>query len=331
MYCALLSFGTFFGILAPTAKFYGPLRFGYLQYTEDLTRTYTILLKWWVYTAYSPSFYPIIFTFYTIGLVCVTVHHSFKIYRSYRDRVQRITDQAAEAVSTATAAKAHGSDLADVARQYETQMLSVLAVARRDALHAAKVRVTDFFDTRARAWAAVDAIKKPIENVIDAASNVLDAAMAVDETDKPDDAIGKYLVDQANVALKAAKNADSELADAQKAVSLSKYAIGDDEKARTAAGDDFRSAAAVVTALKPKLADVEKVLFKISEHVEKTKWLADKAVVTATEGEMNMAEAAARSAKEAAVMAAMEKNNLSLKLVEVRSELSGFLQKVNFG
>lgn len=327
MYCILLLFGIFFGVLAPTTKFYGPLRFGYLQYTDDLTRTYTILLKWWVYTTYTPLFYPIIFAAYTAVLICITVRNAFEIQQSYNKRLQEITHQVNGAVSEATVAKGHSSDLTNVAHQYEVQMLTVLATARRDALRAKKVRVTDFFDTRARAWSAVDTVKNPIEKIIERTNNLVDATMAYDETEKPDDNVSKYLVDQANIALREAKAVDSKVDDARTAISLGRDAIEKDGIARTEANAEFVKSSTALTTLNAALAKVETGLLNISGHLEEAKRQAEKAVVTATEGEMDTADKAAEDAKKAAESATVEKTSLSSRMKEVRSALSDLLRR----
>jgi chromosome segregation ATPase len=306
------------------------LRFAYLQHTEEITGTYKILLKWWVYTTYTPIFSPVIFPLYTAALVSLTAVHAFKIYRRYCENVQGITSAVQSSLSKATIARTHSSDLTAMARQHESQMLTVLATARRDKINATKVRVTDFFDIRARAWSSISTVKKPIERIVEGTKEVVDSTKTVDETEKPEDVDGlaQYLVEQAKLAQENAEKVDEELEVAQTAVTLAQKAIEDDEKARKAAKEEFNSASTALKNLQRSLTRVEAELLTISGHVEDTKGLAEKAVIIATEGDMEKADKAKVSAADAAESAEKGKTTLAERAKEVRSVLVGFLQSV---
>ncbi|KAI9768167.1 MAG: hypothetical protein M1840_004997 [Geoglossum simile] len=326
VYCLLLAIASFVGFLAPISKFYGPLRFGYHKYSRDFIQTYKILLSWWVYAA----FFPIVFTFLSVGLICMSAGAWFTVYREYRAQLQSIADQAAVAVSTAMRAEAHTQGCALAARQYETQMLDTLAVARRDALRAQSTEVTDFFDCAARSWAALGQVAAPAAEVTRRAREVVDAAMDVDDTEKPDKQTGelaKFLVARAKDAIAAAEGVESQLRVAQEAVRQSEEAKMQRDRVREAAAANAREAAVVAARLASGIAGSSKALLSAANSLEKAKRFAEKATGAAAEGEMESAQGFADNAKEAASEVVNAMNTLSSVNDSVHRELLGFLQK----
>ncbi|OAA53607.1 hypothetical protein SPI_09314 [Niveomyces insectorum RCEF 264] len=280
---------TVVGYFAPTAKFVGPARFGYLHHADHLSRIFRWLLGWWGYAALVLVFLPVVLPSAGLGLAALSLAFCVHVYRATRPwhPWPRRRDAAA-------------------AGRYEAQLAAAASTARRDALQALRVRPSDFFDSAAEAWAALGAVTQSAEDAAERAQNLLDAANEAAGSEKPDEEagrtelLGQYLAESAQTTLEEAQGVVSKLRTAQEAISRSQNAAAEDQKARAAAD---QNAAAATQAVK-RLAEVVKawpgMAFSAATAAASTRAFADRALAAATEGEMAQAWELAASAEASA-------------------------------
>ncbi|KAF4458486.1 hypothetical protein FALBO_14779 [Fusarium albosuccineum] len=309
MRCLLLAIlvivGGFTYLFAPVNKVYGPLRFCYLEHAQ----TYWLLLNWWSLTAIFIFFSPTLLPFFGFGLVGVSIGTWIYIYYAYQEQLRTISDQVSQETSrakvAATATRGYGS----AARQYEEQMLTAAAAARRDAVLANTVRITDYFDCAARAWSALGEVTAPAEDVIVKARRVVDAAIACEEAEKPDDKkkgdnqterLARYLRQSAETAHDRAREALALLRAAQSTVRGSENATRQDAVARRNAEYSAEHAAGIAKALSEKITGLPDAELAAAKGAEEVARLAEQATAAAVSGEMKSAKELTEAAKTAA-------------------------------
>ena len=331
VYCLLLAVVAVIGFFSPTAKFCGPLRFGYLEYAQYFVQIYKILLSWWLYAAFFLLSFP---PFFGFGIICMSVAAWFYIYREYCKQVQEINDRAAKAVSRATLAVAYAREYVTVASKYQKQMLDVVAVTRRDVLLTKTVKITDFFDCAAHAWAALGRVTAPANDVTTAARKVVEAAMDAEDSEKPDEEAGrteelvKYLLEKAEAAVMDAEGVEKQLKVAQEAVESSENAQREITWARSKAMSNARDATIAANELAGKIAGSSVTLFSAAEGADDVKRLAEQATAAAIWGEMESARAHAAAAATAAIEVVKAMETLRLAMDEAYRILFGLLQKI---
>ncbi|KAH7081995.1 hypothetical protein BKA63DRAFT_487637 [Paraphoma chrysanthemicola] len=99
------------GLFAPIKAFYGPLRWGYLQYSDFFFSTYEILLNWWLCAALlsflSPYLSSFLFPFLGFSILGAAVAAWFKVYQEYHKKLQDVISQSAAEASRATSPKVY--------------------------------------------------------------------------------------------------------------------------------------------------------------------------------------------------------------------------------
>ena len=176
------------GFVAPTTKFSGPLRFGYLEY-NTLVSTFFQHLP-------SLSPYAVLFLFFLPSspywmtpywmspywMMCSLPVGWQYVLQNYRENVQDIRNKVDTAQAVATVAANSAREYAKEAAEYEKQTMEVVVVRRRDAMLAESVKLTDFFDRAAESWAALGRIAAAANDATDAAREAEEYAKAVPES-----------------------------------------------------------------------------------------------------------------------------------------------------
>lgn len=358
------------GLIAPTKAFYGPLRLGYLQHSTFFFQTYEIFLNWWLGAALLSFLFPILssslFPFIALTILGVFAAAWFYVYQEYRKKLQDVVRQSAESTSRAALAADYAREYANSARQYERQMLEVLAATRRDVLLANSVKLTDFFDVAVESWAALERVTNPFSEVTKKVEEIIDAAYEVedlekptrggnkeedyddegdDDTEKPSDdddddddeegddnglsELAEELVDTAKGAIKAVKQVDSKLRIARRAVLTSREAKNQTTKARNQAVTNAKGATSTTDNLLREVAGILENCFNASQGAENARGYAEKAVAAATLGEMQDAANLAASAKSAADNVVKIKDALKTTRDKARECLVGALRTLS--
>lgn len=297
------------GFFAPTAKFIGPARFGYLHHATHLSSIYRLLLDWWVYAALFLVFSPAVLPSAGLGLVAMSVAAWVHVYREYVKQRTAVADAVTQHAVTATLAAAAAKEDAAAAGRFETQLATAAVAARRDALRALTVRSTDFFDAANLAWTAMATVTQPAEHAAERAQELIDAANEVAGSEKPDEEqghtelLGQYLAESAQLTLKEANGVVDKLRTAQDAVSRSQNAAQQHEKARLAAEKTVDLSNKAVRKLADTVKKWPEMAYSVANHAAKAQAFADRALTAATEGEMEkaweLATTADNSAKDA--------------------------------
>ncbi|KAF5022166.1 hypothetical protein F66182_5753 [Fusarium sp. NRRL 66182] len=290
-------------LFAPVSKIYGPLRFCYLEHAQ----TYWLLVNWWSLTGVLPFFSLTLLPIFGFGLVSISVGTWVHIYYAYREQVRIITENARQQTSRAKIAAAAAHDYGVVARRYEQQMINAAAEARRDAVLSNTVRITDFFDCAAHAWSALGEATAPAEDAVVKARRVMDAALACEEAEKPDDKkkaenerLARYLRQSAESAHDRAREAVVLLRAAQASVRGSEYATKQDAVARRNAEYTAENAASTAKALSDTVAGLPDAERAAVEGCDTASRRAEEATVLASNGEMGEAKKAVEAARAAA-------------------------------
>lgn len=317
------------GYFAPSAKFSGPIRFAYLEYSDYFAKIGTLLQEWWIYVAvflfwYPGTFYPALLPVLSLSFIAIGVVTWVYVYHEYHKQLLIITHQVTTDVSRATLASSTARDFAGAASRYEKELFDAAAVARRDALLATAVRITDFFDCATRAWAALGEITVAVQKVAGKAEAIVDAAENVEDIDKPDEKpdaddgeeggregegddfeeeesrtqiLARALREEAEKTLSKVGEVVGQVEAAQASVRLSKAAKDQDARARQVADANAIAAAAAVEEVKSKGAESGNASHKAASAAEHIKGLAEQAVIVATNGEMAVARTLAGSVK----------------------------------
>jgi hypothetical protein len=306
-------------LFAPVSKIYGPLRFCYLEHTQ----TYWLVLNWWSLTAVLPFFSPSLLPIVIAGLISVTLGTWVHMYLSYREKVRTITWTVSENAARAKAAADEARDYGVMARKYEEQMIHVAAEARRDAVQANSVKISDFYDCAARAWSALGEATAPAEDAIIKARRVIDAAVACEDAEKPEDKkkaenerLTTYLRQSAENAHDRAREMVGLLRAAQASVRGSENAARQDAAARHSAEYTAEIASSTAKSLTDTVAGVQDAERRASWAGGAAARRAEEAVSMATNGEIEEAKKAV-AASEAAYQVAEESAKVVREGMEV--------------
>lgn len=234
------------------------------------------------------------------------------MYFSYREKVRTITWTVSENAARAKAAADEARDYGAMARKYEEQMISAAAEARRDAVQANSLRLSDFYDCAARAWSVLGEATAPAEDAIIKARRVIDAAVACEDAEKPDDKkkaenerLTTYLRQSAENAHDRAREMVALLRDAQASVRGSENASRQDAAARHSAEYTAEIACNTSKSLSDTVAGVQDAERRASWAGGAAARRAEEAVAMATNGEIEEAKKAV-AASEAAFQVAEE-------------------------
>ena len=306
-------------LFAPISKVYGPLRFCYLEYAE----TYWLVLNWWSLTAVLPFFSLQLLPIVIFSLIGVTIGTWVHIYTSYREQVRTITWNVAENAARAKAAAEEARDYGASARKYEEQMIHIAAEARRDAIKANSIRISDFYDCAARVWAAVGQATAPAEDAIIKARRVIDAAVACEDATKPDDKkkeenerLATFLRQSAENAHDRAREMVALIRSAQASVRDSESAAKQDAAGRHKADVTAETACSTAKSLSDTVAGVQDAERRASWAGSAAARRAEEAVTMATNGEIEEAKKAV-AASEAAYQVAEESAKVVREGMEV--------------
>ncbi|WXC46107.1 hypothetical protein QX201_005798 [Fusarium graminearum] len=234
------------------------------------------------------------------------------MYSSYREKVRTITWTVSENAARAKAAADEARDYGIMARKYEEQMINAAGEARRDAVQANTVKISDFYDCAARAWAALGEATAPAEDAIIKARRVIDSAVACEVAEKPDDKkkaenerLSTYLRQSAENAHDRAREMVGFLRAAQASVRGSENAARQDAAARHAAEYTAEMASNTAKSLSDTVAGVQDAERRASWAGGAASRRAEEAVSMATNGEIEEAKKAV-AASEAAYQVAEE-------------------------
>ena len=288
------------GVFAPTTKFSGPLRFGYLEY-------HTLTSAFFQYFP-SPLPYAVLFFIFLPSspywmspywMICAMPVGWQYVLQNYWKSVQDTKEKVDNARSLATVAADSAREYAKEAAEYEKQTMEVVAVRRRDAILAESVKVTDFFDRAAVSWASLRRITVALSDVVDAARLAEEDAGEVTESDRAGTRAYESL-QRARSAVANAEDAKSKAKYAQTTILESYEAQQQYAATQQQVLDNAKKAAEAAKALKDRMANSSETLFKAVDGVEKVRRLADQAMVAAVEGDKKTASSLAADAGRAA-------------------------------
>ncbi|EEU41758.1 uncharacterized protein NECHADRAFT_87802 [Fusarium vanettenii 77-13-4] len=323
-------------LFAPVTKIYGPLRFCYLEHAQ----TYWVLLNWWSLTAVFIFFSPTLLPFFGFGLVGVSVGTWVYIYYAYQEQLRTISNQVTQEISRAKVSAAAAQQYGVSARQYEQEMLTAAAAARRDAVLANTVRLSDFFDVASRAWSALGETTAPAEDAIIKAHRLVDAASACEEAEKPDsqkkgdaqtERLARYLRQTAESAQERAREAVALLRAAQSAVRASENATRQDAVARRNAEYSAEHAAGTAKTISEKIAGIPDAELAAAKGAEDVARLGEQANAAALNGELKTARELIESAKTAADGVETSTQTVRDGLESVQKSLQQWLQSSRKG
>ncbi|KAF2966730.1 hypothetical protein GQX73_g6841 [Xylaria multiplex] len=338
------------GFLAPAPRFRGPLRFAYLEYGPPLLRVYTLVSRWWFRAvlllyftpfALSSTFFPLSYILapaLSLFLASLAVSAYVHIYRTYTAAVAEVTARAASTVSEASIAASHAHVLRGTARDSEKELQQILATARRDAAQVQSVRMTDFFDTAATAWASMQRVVEGVRRAKDRADEVLDRAVELEDLEPPDEDDGgrrtqteervRLLKEEAESAVKETSDLVARLEAAQAVVESSKRAGDQDKSGRQKVLAHARDAATEAKTAREVLAGLDEGLYKVDEITAAVKGQAEKAQSLAIEGEMALARSELDEAITGVELAKGEQRKIADMAERVSKILFDLLQKL---
>lgn len=332
------------GFLAPTSRFRGPLRFAYLEYGPTLLQVYTLVSRWWFRAVLLLYITPFILSsafltpyilapalsLFLFSLAASTYVH---IHRKYTTEVSKVVARAASTISEASIVASHAHVHGSAARGSEKQLQQVLATARRDATQAKSVRVTDFFDTAAAAWASMQRVVEEGRRAKNCADDVLDRAVQLEDLEPPDDEDDdggrrtqteervRLLKDEAESAVKETGDLVARLQAAQAVVESSKRAGDQDTSGREKVLADARETATAARSAREVLVGLDEGLYKVDEITAVVKGQAEEAHRLAVEGEM----ALARSELDKATSGVEEAKGEQRKIADMAERVSKIL------
>ncbi|KAF2741171.1 hypothetical protein EJ04DRAFT_571877 [Polyplosphaeria fusca] len=353
------------GFFAPSAKCYGPLHFGYLKYSKDVSKLYKLFIDWWIYAAlllllFPFGFHPTVLPVLSLSLVCMAVTAWVHVYHEYRKELVDLTDKVSKLVSRATVAESSAQGHLTSLSNYEKQLFDAATTARRDALLASKVRMTDFFICATKAWAALGEITIASKIVTKKADAVITAAAEVEERPKPDekddedeeieegdenteaeepvdDSAGGYqeswtqqlsrqLREEAERAKTKVDEVVSGVEAAQASIRRCETAKGQDKEARLAAESNKSVSIDAVVKVKELTANSTDDALAAGTQAEAVRRLAKMAIAAATEGEMATAQKLAADAEKDTKKAEEAMEKLRESRDAVRGALTDWLQ-----
>ncbi|KAF3207765.1 hypothetical protein TWF106_009398 [Orbilia oligospora] len=329
LHCLLLASVVIISAFASTQKFYGPFKFARNKHRLLFGYIYKQVGDWWLCGAILIFHLPptIHVPLFDISLIVISLAW-IKTYHDYCKELRVIAGKATEEVSRAILAESTGREYASTAEQYRKQVIEIAAVRRRDALLANSVRITDYFDCTAKAWAALDEVVRPAKRVVKKAKELVKVSEEAGNSEDSEQGGGKFedaaliLGEVASDALTKAKEIEKQLSDAQQTVRWSTMAVEQDKTARESAKANADRAVSAVQNLDSKMTHLTSTAFAAAEQVVQVKKFADQAIVLATDGDMASARGNVGSAKIAA------DNVVSSKIVleSIRNDARGILQ-----
>ncbi|KAF3170168.1 hypothetical protein TWF225_011142 [Orbilia oligospora] len=307
LHCLLLAAVIIISAFASTQKFYGPFKFARNKHRLLFGYLYKQLGDWWLCGAILIFHLPptIHVPLFDLSLIVISLAW-IKTYHDYCKELRVIAGKATEEVSRATLAESAGREYASAAEQYRKQVIEITVVRRRDALLANSVRITDYFDCTAKAWAALDEVVRPAKRVVKRAKELVKVSEEAGNSEDSEQGGGKFedaaliLGEVASDALTKAKEIEKQLSDAQQTVRWSTAAVEQDKTARESAKANADRAVSAVQNLDNKMTHLTSTAFAAAEQVVQVKRFADQAIVLATDGDMVSARANVGSAKTAA-------------------------------
>ncbi|EGX50738.1 hypothetical protein AOL_s00054g824 [Orbilia oligospora ATCC 24927] len=329
LHCLLLAALVVISAFASTQKFYGPFKFARNKHRLLFGYLYKQLGDWWLCGAIMIFHLPstIHVPLFDLSLIVISLAW-IKTYHDYCKELRVIAGKATEEVSRATLAESAGREYASAAEQYRKQVIEITAVRRRDALLANSVRITDYFDCTAKAWAALDEVVRPAKRVVKRAKELVKVSEEAGNSEDSEQGGGKFedaaliLGEVASDALTKAKEIEKQLSDAQQTVRWSTAAVEQDKTARESAKANADRAVSAVQNLDNKMTHLTSTAFAAAEQVVQVKRFADQALVLATDGDMASARANVGSAKTAADSVVSSK----IVLESIRNDARGILQ-----
>ncbi|TGO41865.1 hypothetical protein BHYA_0015g00280 [Botrytis hyacinthi] len=323
LHVSLLAGIAIIGFFAPTAKFYGPFRFGYLEYSDHVSRSYK-LLDWWCCVAlflfpYLTSFHPDIFylmllPILSLSLVAMSVAAWIYVYVEYRKQLLAITHTVAADISRITIAASSTNEFASKVSGYDKQLFEAAKTARRDSLKATAIRTTDFFVCGTTAWASFAEITEAVRRITSKTNAIVEAATNVEDAEKPDyvpgddegedeedesqtQILSRELREQAEVTSDKVADVLVRVEAAQAKVRECDNARKQDIAARIIAEKYATAASDAVVRLDINLTDSLNESLAVSAAAERARILADQVIISATYGEMATARGIAASVK----------------------------------
>ncbi|TGJ70789.1 hypothetical protein EYR41_002809 [Orbilia oligospora] len=329
LHCLLLAAVIIISAFASTQKFYGPFKFARNKHRLLFGYLYKQLGDWWLCGAILIFHIPptIHVPLFDLSLIVISLAW-IKTYHDYCKELRVIAGKATEEVSRATLAESAGREYAPAAEQYRKQVIEITAVRRRDTLLANSVRITDYFDCTAKAWAALDEVVRPAKRVVKRAKELVKVSEEAGNSEDSEQGGGKFedaaliLGEVASDALTKAKEIEKQLSDAQQTVRWSTAAVEQDKTARESAKANADRAVSAVQNLDNKMTHLTSTAFAAAEQVVQVKRFADQAIVLATDGDMVSARANVGSAKTAADSVVSSK----IVLESIRNDARGILQ-----
>ncbi|KAF4456345.1 hypothetical protein F53441_1504 [Fusarium austroafricanum] len=289
-------------LFAPISKIYGPLRFCYLEHAQ----TYWLVVNWWSLTAVVPFFSPTLLPIFGFCLISVSIGTWVHIYFAYREKVRTIAWTVSENAARAKAAAEEARDFGAMARKYEEQMTTCAAEARRDAVSANSVKLTDFFDCAARAWSALGEATAPAEDAIIKARRMIDSAIICEESEKVDDKqkaenerLAMYLRQAAENAHEKARETVALLRAAQASVRGSENAARQDDVSRRQAEHMAENASNTAKSVSDTVAGIQDAERRAAWAGGAAARRAEEAVTMATNGEIEEAKKAVAASESA--------------------------------
>ncbi|TGO78694.1 hypothetical protein BELL_0057g00080 [Botrytis elliptica] len=341
------------GFFAPTAKFYGPFRFGYLEYSEHISRLYK-LLDWWCCVAlflfpYLTSFqgdifYLMLLPIVSLSTVAMLVAAWIYVYVEYRKQLLAITHAVAADLSRITIAASSTSEFASKVSEYDKQLFEAAKTAKRDSLKATAIRITDLFVCGTTAWASFAEITEGARRITSKTNAIVEAATNVEDTEKPDHAPGddddgedeedesqtqilsRELREYAEVTSAKVEDVLLRVEAAQVKVRECDNARKQDIAARANAEKYATAASDAVVRLDISLTDSLNESLAVVAAAEIARILADQAITSATYGEMATARGTAASVRSEASTAELSVERGRRAMDTARAILLGWLQ-----
>ncbi|KAJ2979876.1 hypothetical protein NQ176_g2987 [Zarea fungicola] len=114
------------GYFSPTTRFYGPIRFGYLEHSHHFAQAYKIFLDGWVVTLIVLPFPGLTFAL-LVGIAGLSAAAWVRLSFAYRKELRDISSQLAKHTVRAKAAAAAAQQEASGFQHYEDQMIQAAA------------------------------------------------------------------------------------------------------------------------------------------------------------------------------------------------------------
>ncbi|KAF3920220.1 hypothetical protein AA313_de0206752 [Arthrobotrys entomopaga] len=351
VHCLAVAVVALVGYFSSPTRFCGPARYGYINYSGHFVQLCSALCDWWIYAVFFVLI-PACLPFLGFGIMATVAATWIVVWREYTVALTYIADRACLEASRASLAEESAREYASTADRYRKKMLEAVAVARRDAFLAQSARATDFFDCTATAWAALEGIIKPVDDMVQKAEETIEAAQKAedaqdeqrlrgfddygeqggddddddnnaDEEGDDDDGFGKQgvateLFEAASLAKEKAVRIREKLTTAQENIRTSKAANRHHDQTRIDANANAETAITAAKEIEAKLLPSTNHVSTASKHAALAKALAAQATAVATDGDMVTAQGLLDSARSAADTVEQSKDELLLIMNNAR-------------